>query len=238
MPPLSNPVQLATACAKNIDLEWLFHYLHDFGFLYWDLRQAVRANDSATIDMVWRDCVAFMHSDEAHKTQYAPMAILRIFWSQALNPNLAQIYHRNRTISLLGLEGSNVGWDMPIEKENLSISQHVERPNQDRIDHYVGQLNFCGPVSRGLEKVLLANRQRNPKKMKKIRDDVDAIKNHLIQELGSTWAQACVPRAQKDSKLVNPPKSVCPWKSSATAVDNGSFVDWVRGHLSTKVTWM
>ena len=30
----------------NIDLEWLTHFLYDFGFMYWDLRQAVRGNVS------------------------------------------------------------------------------------------------------------------------------------------------------------------------------------------------
>eukprot|EP00962_Isochrysis_galbana_P050435 scaffold21812_cov110-Isochrysis_galbana.AAC.24 len=40
---------------------------------------------------------------------------------------------------------------------------------------YVRQLNFLGPVSRGYEKVLLANRRRSPAKMKEIDKDVQAI---------------------------------------------------------------
>ena len=91
------------ACAVNVDLEWLVHFLADFGFLYWDMRQSVRGNASKTIDLIWRECVSFMHTNESHKTQYAPMAIMRIFWSEALSPALAAIYHRHRTISLLGL---------------------------------------------------------------------------------------------------------------------------------------
>ena len=73
----------------------------------------VRSNDSATIDLIWREAVSFMHTDESHKTQYAPMAIMRIFLSEALSPELAAVYHRHRTISLIGLPGCNVGWDMP-----------------------------------------------------------------------------------------------------------------------------
>ena len=236
-PPISNPTLVAGRCKQNIDLEWLFHYLHDYGFLYWDLRQAVRGNDSSAIDLIWRECVSFMHTEESHKTQYAPMAIMRIFWSNALSPNLKHIYDRMRTISLLGLPGSNVGWDMPIEKENLAISQHVVRPSFERIEKYVSELNFLGPVSRGIEKVFLANRNRKPGQMIKIQNDVTAVVNHLIKVLGGTWATACVPRAQKDSLLVNPPRSPRPWISISKAVNEGKFGPWVASHLDSKVTW-
>eukprot|EP00966_Prymnesium_polylepis_P089685 2076723-Prymnesium_polylepis.1 len=69
------------------------------------------------------------------------MAILRIFWAEALHPALANVYHRNRTISLLGLAGSNVGWDMPIEKETLMISNNVARASFDAIRKYIQRLN-------------------------------------------------------------------------------------------------
>eukprot|EP00966_Prymnesium_polylepis_P154983 3579146-Prymnesium_polylepis.2 len=53
-----------------------------------------------------------MHTSVSNKTQNAPMVILRVFWSGALVEPLARIYHRNRTLSLLGLPGHNSGWDM------------------------------------------------------------------------------------------------------------------------------
>eukprot|EP00965_Chrysotila_dentata_P158395 5231702-Pleurochrysis_carterae.AAC.1 len=61
------------------------------------------------------------------------MAILRVFWGQAMHPALAQVCHRNRTISLLGLPGSNFGYDMPIEKENLAISTGVTNASRESI---------------------------------------------------------------------------------------------------------
>eukprot|EP00965_Chrysotila_dentata_P103482 3415596-Pleurochrysis_carterae.AAC.1 len=64
------------------------------------MRQSVRSNQSKMIDLIWRECVAFMHTNDAHKTQYAPTAIKRVFWGKAMHPALAQVYHRNRTISL------------------------------------------------------------------------------------------------------------------------------------------
>eukprot|EP00965_Chrysotila_dentata_P086206 2843662-Pleurochrysis_carterae.AAC.1 len=94
MPPVHNASLMERMCEQHIDLCWLFHFLHGFAFLYWDMRQAVRSNQSEAIDLIWRECVPFMHTDNAHKTQYAPMAILRVFWGKATHPALAQVDHR------------------------------------------------------------------------------------------------------------------------------------------------
>ena len=156
-------------CTINNDLQWLSRFLADFGFLYWYLRQAIRSNDSATIDLTWRESISFMHTTLANKTQYAPMAVMRVFWAEALCPTLAQVYHKNRTLSMLGLRGSNVGYDMWQEKGNLFISQNVIRPSQERIATFLHELNFTGHVSRNMEKVLLSERKRDGAKMVKIK---------------------------------------------------------------------
>ena len=77
--------------------------------------------------------------------------------------------------------------------------------------------------------------------MKKIDKDVRAVVEHLKVTLGATWAQASVPRPQANSLLVNPPMTSRPWLSRDTMLaDNGgcTFLEWIRGHLQTKVTWM
>ena len=51
-PPLSNYTAVLRVCERNADMLWLVHFLHDFGFMYWDMRQAVRGNDSDAIDLV------------------------------------------------------------------------------------------------------------------------------------------------------------------------------------------
>lgn len=198
------------AAVANIDLEWLVHFLDDYGFLYWDLRQSVRANDSHRIDLVWRECVSFMHTEGAHKTQYAPMALLRVFWSEALTPALARVYHRNRTLSLLGLPGSNVGLDMLIEKENLTIRNNVIRASIERITRFVRRLNFTAHVSRHLERVLFPHRNRMTYKKVDISRDVALVKQHLIATLGGTWAAANTPRT---TLLLNPARAPAPWKA-------------------------
>lgn len=78
-------------------------------------------------------------------------------------------------------------------------------------------------------------------KMKKIHADVAAVVEHLKKTLGSTWAQACVPRQQRSSLLVNPPRTSKPWESRDRMVQaNGgrTYQEWIRGHLDSKVTWM
>ena len=235
--PLRMMPQLLQAVAINVDLAWLTHFLSDFGFLYWDMRQCVRGNRSADIDLIWRECVAFMHTDLSHKTQYAPMAICRIFWAEAMNPWLARIYHQHRTISLLGLPGSNVGYDMPIEKENLAL-RSVVRPSKERYNKFAEELNFLGPVARAQERLMMALRKVSPREMKSIQTDVQLVVDHLVDMLGGSWAVALVPRAPKDSLLVNPPKSPRPWEAVERLARSPDYGDWIRGHLDSKVTWM
>ena len=225
----------AQACQANDDLNWLFHFLDDFGFMYWDFRQAIRANDSELCDLTWRECISFMHTSESNKTQYAPMAILRIFWAHALVEPLARIYHRNRTVSLLGLPGSNVGWDMVVEKENLMIRQNVIRASIERITRYVRRLNFTSWVSRAMERVMYAHTQRRPHRMKAISADVQSVVDHLIRIRGHTWAAASAPGP---TLLVNPARSAKPWESVLRSVRNGSLDTWMRGHVATKIRWM
>ena len=260
-PPLTNFAAVKRVCERNADMLWLVHFLHDFGFMYWDMRQAVRGNDSDAIDLVherglgapalnlhltpcpcdacqiWRECVSFMHSNTAHKTNYASMALLRIFWVEALNPHLAAIYKKNRTISLCGLPGSNGGWDLPIEHENLMISNNVHRMSFDAIDAYVRQLNFLGPVNRGLLKAFIAARQRRPHQRAKIATDVQLVVDFLVDRLGSTWMQAT--RLNQNPTLVNPPRSNRPWDSIAACVRNPQeWQRWGREHLDSKIKWM
>ena len=40
---------------RNIDFAWVVHFLADYGFLVVQFQQAVRGNDSTTIDLLWRE---------------------------------------------------------------------------------------------------------------------------------------------------------------------------------------
>eukprot|EP00965_Chrysotila_dentata_P073680 2434036-Pleurochrysis_carterae.AAC.3 len=76
MPPVHNASLMERMCEQSIDFRWLFHFLHGVALLYWDMRQAVRSNQSEGTDLIWRECVPFMHIENAYKTQYASMALL------------------------------------------------------------------------------------------------------------------------------------------------------------------
>ena len=76
---------------------------------------------------------------------------------------------------------------MPIEKENLRCSG-VVRPTRERLTTFIRQLNFLGPVSRGLERLWKGRRASKVHKMKNIDADVAAVVEHLKVTLGSTWA--------------------------------------------------
>eukprot|EP00965_Chrysotila_dentata_P262469 6214573-Pleurochrysis_carterae.AAC.1 len=72
-----------------------------------------------------------------------------------MHPALAQAYHHNCTISLIGMPSSNVGYDMFIEKENLAIAMDVLSASHESITKYVIELNFTGPVTHAAERKLI-----------------------------------------------------------------------------------
>ena len=234
-PDIADMDPFLAACTINNDLQWLSRFLVDFGFLYWYFRQAIRSNDSASIDLTWRESISFMHTSISNKTQYAPMAVMRVFWAEALSPPIAEVYHKNRTLSILGLGGSNVGYDMWQEKGNLYISQNVIRPSQERISKFLHELNFTGAVSRNTEKSLLAERKREGSKMVKIKEDVQGVVDFLCARVGSTWREVLVAVEWDDTELINPPRSNRPWE----AVQRGEaeLKKWVNDHVRSKVKW-
>mmetsp|Transcript_1978 Transcript_1978/g.5543 ORF Transcript_1978/g.5543 Transcript_1978/m.5543 type:complete len:648 (+) Transcript_1978:193-2136(+) len=130
-------VSFIETAEQNEKFGIVVHFLYDFAFAYWQLRQAVRSNDAAHIRLVWRELVLVMHSATAHKTNYAPMALNRVFWDYALHDDLSRLLDNMYTLSLNGLPGRNVGWDMPIEKLNLllvrGVQAHVTRERIEKV---------------------------------------------------------------------------------------------------------
>eukprot|EP00965_Chrysotila_dentata_P012399 408134-Pleurochrysis_carterae.AAC.1 len=118
MPPVHNAALMARMREKNIDLCWLFRFLHGFAFLYWDLRQSVRSNQSEAIDSVW------------------PITL-----APSTSAGVSPKPHGQP----LGLPGSNVGYDMPIEKENLAISFNVTNAPRESSPSMCGSSISWGP---------------------------------------------------------------------------------------------
>ena len=61
---------------ENIDFEWAFHVLFDFGFWWLQFTQARRADKSKLFDLLWCEFVASGRTMVANNTNYGFMAIL------------------------------------------------------------------------------------------------------------------------------------------------------------------
>ena len=79
-PSFDDPLIILAQAEANVDLAWVCHFLYDAGFFVLDFLQAVRANGSKHLDLLWREFFASAHSGTANKTQYVPMSIMRVFW--------------------------------------------------------------------------------------------------------------------------------------------------------------
>ena len=83
--------QFLAACEHNVDLATVVHYLYDTGFLTLQFRQAVRGNDGAMLDLLYREFYQLAYTGTANKVMYGQVAIARVFWADALEPELAAI---------------------------------------------------------------------------------------------------------------------------------------------------
>ena len=119
-----DPGPFMAKASANVNFEWLCHFLHDNAFACMEFLDGVRGFDSHKLDVLWREFFASAHTDTAHKTQYVGMSILRVFWGQAMVPELDELYHAMRSMPSGDHEGCGVGWDWPIELLNGSIKSH------------------------------------------------------------------------------------------------------------------
>ena len=74
--------EFIAASERNIDLAWVVHFLYDFAYLIFDMKQKVRANRSEEIDVLWREFLHTGVTGTANKNNYVPMVIMRLFGRQ------------------------------------------------------------------------------------------------------------------------------------------------------------
>ena len=76
------------------------------------------------------------------------MAILCVFWGQALVPDLDALYHALHTVSSGGRTGDGVGWDWAIELLNHAIKSHVGyHVSEEQITNFVRDWPFARVVA-------------------------------------------------------------------------------------------
>jgi hypothetical protein len=184
--------------SRNLSFGYVCNFLHLAAFKFLQMRNAVRCNDSKTLDLVWRENLATARTNLANKTNYSQMSIVRVYWGCALKAPLQGVYHTLRTLRQVA---THVGWDWPIEYLNLLIRQGVDSNiTWELIEKFIRRLNFTGVVNRGLDAVFREHRHAEEATDKNIDDAVELIKEFLRKELGTSWAEVT---ADSDENLLN-----------------------------------
>lgn len=180
------------------------------------------------------------------------MTIMHIYRAQALVDPLLVLHNNMRCLALSRHADSMVGWDMPIEKENLWIRKDVHPPNEDNIKKYVNELNFTSRVADGVRDIWRGDRQGyQPKEIKNIDNDVAKIKEWLYANLIYDGLMGPIQQTQWDkftqpvqrSKLLNKPANhKTPWAKMHECMfprvaGVETYQAFVARHLDSHVTW-
>ena len=186
-----NSDQFLQAAEANLSFAFICYFLYLFWFKYVQMRTAVRRNDSALLDMIWRENLATARTSLANKKNYSQMTIAVIYWGWALVEPLQTIFHNTRTLRWLR---THVGWDFIIEMLNCWIKAGVvAHITESQIQKFIHSLNFTHVVVRGLEAILHSSRAEVNERLKPIKTDKDLIKDFLRQRIGTTFAVATAP---------------------------------------------
>ena len=207
-PSIDQPAEFIAECEKNVDLAWVAHFLYDFAYLVLNFKQEVRANRSKHIDVLWREFFSVGNTGTANKTNYVPMAIMRIFWADALAPDLAHLYHNLRAIPMS--KRVFVGWDTPIEWLNGAITDGVRQLVSDaRIEEFVANYSLMNHTYASLLDVLeVLHGGNGTSHMKDMSSNVDEMKKWLVDKVGKDWATATV---RNRSTKLGIKRGVLPW---------------------------
>lgn len=175
----------------NLSFAYICYFLYLFGFKYLQMRSAIRKNDSATLDKVWRENLATARTSLANKTNYSQMTISVIYWGYALVEPLQTAFHQTRTLRWLQ---THVGWDFVIEVMNSWIKESVvSNITEDYIRKFIRRLNFSHVVVRGMHSIMHRNRQAAKEKLKSIETDKKIVKDFLRNAIGADFATATTP---------------------------------------------
>ena len=207
---LDRPDTILQAANRNVDLAWVVHFLYDYAFLVFDFKQKVRCNDSRGLDVLWREFFAIGRTGTANKKLYTQMAIMRIWWADAMNSELSALYHALRSIPM-SRTGNCVGWDTPIEWLNLAITLGVvDHVSEERITQFVKNFAFTDACTSQLISEAGLNQTLSQTHMKSIQTTTERLVSHLEDRVGATWEIAC--RRNYHFRLNIDARIVWPWQ--------------------------
>ena len=142
VPPalLAQPQRLLHAVRGNRAAVHAVRFLYEFGLPWLALRQAIRAGDAATINVMWR--VAYHWFAVTGKTNYRIMSVMVTVITYLLVPELTIIWLLMRTASLSGHAGRNVAWDFVVERFNRTCKQALGTTvTRERLLNFLPVLN-------------------------------------------------------------------------------------------------
>ena len=233
---VDDPVGFVAKADSNLDFAWVCHFAYDAGFFILDFLQSVRGNESRTLDLLWREFFASAHSGTANKTQYVPMAIMRVFWGMALTPELQELYHKIRTLPNSDELGSGVGWDMAIEMLNAAIKAHVaHRVSEVQICNFIRSWALLECVQKQFREFIYAGRAKTSGSHAiDATADVKKLVMKFKEVIGSTWAAATTPNEVSHVTL-GPQRQVLPWVEVADVMarqGDQAPAAFIRAHVS------
>ena len=197
-PSFDEPAPILAKAEANIDFAWVCHFAYDAGFAVLDFLQAVRGNASKLLDLLWREFFAPAHTGTAHKTQYVPMSIMRVFWGLALTPELDRLYHNIRTIPSGTSPGCGVGWDMAVEMLNAAIKAHVmHQVSHAQITNFLANWALLECVQERMRDYIYGGRPgvRRASHHADASADVNTLVEEFKNVIGDTWAKAVTPNS-------------------------------------------
>ena len=242
----SRPADMEEAASQNIDFHWTWSFVYDFGFMWLQLMQSRRASRLLKITLLMREFLPFGRTMEANKTNYGYMAVMFVYFNQVLHPLIQELYHDVQTLptgARSSTGGNEVGLDWFAEELNLFLKQDVtDHISRELINKRIQDHDFLSRADNALMNYVHQGRQKATAQMKKMDTDVETIKAHLRNCIGSTWAQATRPNS--DSKFGLDSRAVRrPWETVRKSMSTGSgggeehIYDYVSKHVHTYAPW-
>ena len=217
---LTNPAVLLEKVAGNASASMIVRFLFEYGLPYLALRNAVRTNNSKTLDLMW--LIAFHWWRATNKYQYAIMAVYVTATRHALVPALERIYESHRTCSISGNASCNVALDYMQERANRWCKFFVIGHNLfERLKVLASMLNTFVWVwprfQRATGRPLPEDYENTDFKPK----DRETLVTGLQRELGTTFDPLTQASTRNKFKSV-PAVMIPPWQTVADFARDGS----------------
>ena len=139
-PLLLQPDLLLHRVRDNAAAVHAIRFLYEYGLPWLALRQAIRGNRAAVINVMWP--LTYHWFAVTGKTNYRIMSVVVTYITYAMHPALAVIWFGMRTASLSGYPGRNVAWDFVCERYNRMSKQALgTNVTRERLLQYLPILN-------------------------------------------------------------------------------------------------